>query len=381
MSRLTWVAVWMLAAMGLGSSALAQSQAEIAAKSNEEGKELMFAGKFAEASAKFQDAVSRVPEAKYFFNLCTSRFQEGKFDEAMQACRAVDGNSPTPDQRAKTDKLMAKIEEEAKKQGIELRPVGGGGGDPNLCATNPNDPSCRPAQPSVCTTNPQDPSCAAPAQGAVGRPPSEGVFTSTSPDNKYTWTLGLDLYGGGGQIGRKDYYGKAAAGFRIKGDYMMVPASRIGAQIYFGLTHFQARKASLNLADQLDIFDIGVAGYKHLCLPSTQRVCLTPLVGIQLALMSPADDMNDTGSQVFNYAAVGGRGELAAQFALGSRYEHVLSAMVGVNVYSAVFADPTEGRTRAEVGLDKPGAAAYLGLGYTYRFNTPLGSTPLITLE
>jgi hypothetical protein len=50
-------------------------------------------------------------------------------------------------------------------------------------------------------------------------------------------------------------------------------------------------------------------------------------------------------------------------------------------VYSAVFADPTEGRTRAEVGLDKPGAAAYVGLGYTYRFNTPLGSSPFITLE
>jgi hypothetical protein len=34
-----------------------------------------------------------------------------------------------------------------------------------------------------------------------------------------------------------------------------------------------------------------------------------------------------------------------------------------------------------EAGLDKGGVLAYLGLGYTYRFNTPLGSSPFVTLE
>ena len=40
-------------------TARAQTQAEIADRENEEGKELMFANKMAEASAKFQSAVAR----------------------------------------------------------------------------------------------------------------------------------------------------------------------------------------------------------------------------------------------------------------------------------------------------------------------------------
>jgi len=35
----------------------------------------------------------------------------------------------------------------------------------------------------------------------------------------------------------------------------------------------------------------------------------------------------------------------------------------------------------AEVGLNQGGATGYLGLGYTYRFNTPLGSSPFVILE
>ena len=91
MVRLTFGAV--LATALLGSVALAETQAEIAARENEEGKSLMFDGKYPDASAKFQNAVARVPEAKYFFNLCTSRFQEGRFGEALTACNSADDRS------------------------------------------------------------------------------------------------------------------------------------------------------------------------------------------------------------------------------------------------------------------------------------------------
>ena len=91
MSRLT---IGLVVAGSLaGATAHAQTQAQIAERENEEGKELMFANKMAEASAKFQDAVARVPEPKYFFNLCTSRFAEGKFGEALTACNAADKNA------------------------------------------------------------------------------------------------------------------------------------------------------------------------------------------------------------------------------------------------------------------------------------------------
>jgi hypothetical protein len=88
---------------------------------------------------------------------------------------------------------------------------------------------------------------------------------------------------------------------------------------------------------------------------------------------------------VFNYAALGGRLELGAQYAFGGRYEHVLGLMLGVNIYSPVFSGPEDslsgGPTIEMAGLDKGGAAAYIGVGYTYRFNTPLGRSPFVTLE
>lgn len=95
-------------------------QAEIAAQVNEEGKQLMFGQRYAEASAKFREAVARVPEPTYFFNLCTSLFQEGKFSEALTSCNAVAKNQPTPELGAKTRKLADKIHAAARREGIDL---------------------------------------------------------------------------------------------------------------------------------------------------------------------------------------------------------------------------------------------------------------------
>lgn len=369
MTRLVSIAT-VVAALAAATPAFAQ-QADLAAKLNDEGKELMFAGKFAEASAKFRDAVARVPEPKYFFNLCTSLYQEGKFDEAMTACNAIDKNSPTAEQKAKTDKLIGKIKDEAAAQHIELHPTGGGGGDPNLPppVTDPNNPNVGTAPPPPTYTP------------AVGRPPTQGLFMAGPQENKYTWTLGIDLFAGGGKIGQKDYYGSASTGFRIKGDYLLNAASRVGAQGYLGITHFG--QGDMQTADvyTLDVFDIGIAAYKHLC-GATSHLCITPLAGVQLALMSPAGESDGAGSQVFNYSALGARLEVAAQYSFGSRMEHVLSIGLGANIYSSVFSESMDAfATAKDVGLDKGGATGYFSVGYTYRFNTPLGSSPFVTLE
>jgi hypothetical protein len=99
--------------------------------------------------------------------------------------------------------------------------------------------------------------------------------------------------------------------------------------------------------------------------------------------MSPGGDQNSYGETVFNYAALGGRLEAGLQYGLGSRMEHVLGVQLGLNIYSAVFSGPQsfDMLTVAQAGLDKGGASGYLGIGYTYRFNTPLGRSPFITLE
>src|SRR5262249_39477116 len=120
--------------------------------------------------------------------------------------------------------------------------------------------------------------------------------------------------------------------------------------------------------------------YKHVC--GVKRLCLTPLFGVQLAMMSPAHEGDGAGSQVFNYAAAGARVEAALSYALGRRMEHVISVALGANLYSQVLSEPTDGSfTSMEWGLDRGGAIGYLSLGYTYRFNTPFGASPFVTLE
>jgi tetratricopeptide (TPR) repeat protein len=113
--KLAWIAV-----VALAGVAVAESQAEIAARLNQDGVALMEKGKYDDAAARFREAVARVPEPKYFFNLCVALFQTGKFGEALSACTAVGKNQPPADLAAKTDKLIQKIKDEAAAQHISL---------------------------------------------------------------------------------------------------------------------------------------------------------------------------------------------------------------------------------------------------------------------
>jgi len=103
-----------------GTAAAAPTQAELADKVNQQGVELMMTSKFADAEAKFKEAATRDPQAKYFFNLCTADYQQGKFGAALTACNAVSQAKPTPELQTKTDKLMEKIKDEAKAQKINI---------------------------------------------------------------------------------------------------------------------------------------------------------------------------------------------------------------------------------------------------------------------
>lgn len=96
----------------------AGTPSEQAARLDDQGKTLMFAGKFGEASALFRDAVRLVPEPKYLFDLGMSLFQEGKFDEAISVLEKVRVNNPTDDQLGRTGKLIVRIYDECKAQRI-----------------------------------------------------------------------------------------------------------------------------------------------------------------------------------------------------------------------------------------------------------------------
>jgi hypothetical protein len=382
---------FVLASTLTASVAYAESQAEIAARENEEGKQLMFENKYSEASAKFMSAHSRVPEPKYFFNHCTSLFWEGKFGEAMTACNAADKNADDK-LKAKIAAFEDKIRGEAQKQGVSLEPVGGGAGpgpgetpggtDPNNPGGNPSgNPNGNPT--GIGPSGPGQPGQPPPGYG-VGRAPSMGLFSASRPENKYSWSLGIDFFGGGGRVGQPGYYGHAAGGFRIKSDYLLNPAKRFGAQGYFQISNYGEGSDMGTGASSLSIFDLGIAGFKHVC-GRYSRVCLTPLAGVQLALVSPNQTDSSTGDTVFNYASLGARLEMAASFMLGGRYQHVISGMIGLNAYTPVFSQPADcdidSTCKGDLGLDKGGAAFYLGAGYTYRFSTPFGSAPFVTLE
>jgi len=341
------------------------TQPQLAEQFNDEGKELMRDSKYPEAAAKFRQAIARDSEARYFMNLCAALLSDGKLDEALATCHSAEINRPSDAQRDKIAKLIEKIKSDAKAANVELHDTGGGGG------SDTQDPTR--------TTN--TPPNYAPT---VIAPTQQNLVVAEPPGNRYTWTLGFDFFGGAGRIGRADFYGTAFVGGRIKADVLVNPALRIGMEGYLQGSHLGAGSNDSPFVNSLDVFDIGVAGYKHFCPGATPRFCVTPLLGVHLSLMSPAGEMDETGSQVFNYAGVGGRGEVSMDFAFGRRYEHVLSVMVGANVYSKSLTGPSADSgslTIAEAGLDQGGAAGYLGLGYTYRFNTPLGAVPFVVLE
>jgi hypothetical protein len=372
------IAIALVATLGnsVSSTAFAQGVADSASALNDAGKELMVAEKYDGAAAKFQEAAAMVPEAKYFINLCTARLQLGELNEALTACNNAENGKPSPEQKTKIGKLIALINEEGKKQNVTPVAVGGGcsGADcqGQVGGTNP---------PTNTNPNPNpNPNAGYPPPGYTPRPLGQSLVAAGPPDHRYTWTLGVDLFAGAGQIGQPDFYGTAFAGFRIKGDYLFDPVHRLGGELYLQYSNLSAAQDEMAI-DALNIVDIGIAGYKHWCPGGTPRLCFTPLVGAHLALMGPESEVDELdGTQVFDYAGVGGRFDLSLEVAFGRRYEHVLGVMVGANVYSEILSGPSE-RAIAAAGLDTAGGAGYLGLGYTYRFNTPLGSAPFVILE
>ncbi len=115
------VAVVLLAISGIAFAD--PSPAELAAKVNDEGAQLMFAHDFKGATDKFRDAANRDPQAKYYFNLCTSLYQQGIFGAALAACNQVVKLQAPAALQAKTDKLVEKIKGDAAAQQISLDPV------------------------------------------------------------------------------------------------------------------------------------------------------------------------------------------------------------------------------------------------------------------
>lgn len=94
------------------------TQPQIAWQTNRDGVALVKQKKYPEATMKFRDAVARLPEAAYFYNLCHALFLEGKFAEALVACNAVGQNEPKPALQYKAERMSRRIKAAANSEGI-----------------------------------------------------------------------------------------------------------------------------------------------------------------------------------------------------------------------------------------------------------------------
>jgi hypothetical protein len=389
----------------VASSALAQSPAQKANALNDQGKALMKAKpmRAAEATEKFRAAIVLSPEGRFYLNLCMSLYQEGKLGEALPACRGVKDNGAEAAQVQQANNIIEQfIVPQMRAAGIDPNAGTGttgtgdtgngttGTGDTGNGTTGTGDTGTGTTGTGTTgtgttgtgdtgngTTGTGDTGTGTTGTGTTGTgtaannftvapPPSLFAQTAAAPMHEYTWTLGGQLLFTQGNFGTKGLFKQGGPALRVIGDYALSRNRQFGAQ---GYLTFQNRD-SIDTSDILTVFDIGVGVYKELC---KGRACFKPLAGVDLALLSV-----DNGD---SYGVFGFRGELGLEYALGSRYENVITAGVGINVYLPAQ-DQMDSTTAPSIyGFDKGSTSGYFGIGYTRRFNSPLGNSPLFTMH
>ncbi len=375
------------------SPAAAQSPKDRAEALNNEGKQLLKAKpmRAAEAAEKFREAIVLVPDGGYYYNLCMALYHEGKLGEAYTACKAVGPNggneaavkqsSTIVEKHIRPQMLAAGIDPDAPPDntGGGTGGDGGAGGDGTTGGDGTSGGTGGDGTGGDGTGGGGGSEGGAGSSGAGGAgspqnftvaPPPSLFTVTTPPGHSYTWTLGAQLLGMSTSMGQQDAYASGGAGFRFTGDYNLVPSQNLGAQAYVDVTSV----GEGDVAETLNVFDLGIAGFKELC---AGRACLKPLVGAHLGLFQTGSQENTDGQ--VSMAAFGLRAEIGAEYAIGTRYEHLITAGLGANVYTAVGGE-TDGMAEA-LRLDEASSMVYFGLGYTYRFNTPLGSSPFFQLQ
>lgn len=351
-----------LAAAVLATAAPARAQnAGRAAALNDEGKELFAAKRYFEAYKLFKEATELDPQGKYYFNVCfTLNFLE-RYREAVEACEQVEPNGADAELADKTRGLLVELR---KRVPAEPDPV-----DPDGDPADPGDPG-----------DPNDPPPDDPNTVSAGNPPPgpvqpEAFVRQGAPDlQSYRWSVGGELGGmanlGIGSSDGLDQY--EAGGFHVRGfaNFLLDETRRWGIQGSIGLTALSPGED--NFFDEgLTIFDLGGGAFMH--VPLGTNMVLTPLVGLGVSVFQP---------ELATEAFVGANARLESSFAFlfGPEGQHAVSVTPGFNFYSAASGSIEVGDPD-DFNLDKPSASFTISVGYSLRFSTPFGATPLITLE
>jgi hypothetical protein len=339
----------------------AQRGADRANALNDEGKALFAEKRYAEAHAKFNEAISLSPEGRFYFNACyTLNFLE-RYQEAIAACEAVEPNGADAKLIDKANKALESLRQKAAAQG------GGGPGGP------PTDPD-QPGDPGPGAPPPGGPG--EPQPGGVGGPASD-PFVATkggNADDEFKWSLGGELGGlANGSIGKDgdvELFAASGVSVRLFANFLLSERARFGFQGYFGFAKLGPGTDNPN-DDQLNVVDFGGALWKAFRL--TQHLYVTPLAGVHISLKQ----LDNTSR---GFLSLGGRLEGALTYVLGERSQHGIGAVVGLNAYGPASGE-VDGIEASDLFFDKASAAVSVGVSYQFRFSTPFGSTPLITLE
>lgn len=363
----------------VASPALAQqSPRQQADELNNQGKQFFAEKRYEEAYGKFREAATLSPEARFFFNMCYALNFLERYQDAIQACEqvpAADGADAAL--KEKTDRALASLREKLAAQ--QQAPGGGGGAPPDGGgATAGGGGTATPVASGGGATAGSPPAGTAPPP--AGGPDPFIASKSAGPVDSYAWSVGGEL-GVLGNLGAakdefgNDLYGPSGFNLRLFANFIVSESARLGLQGYLGIGTLPP--SSDNFDDEaLGMFDLGGAIFLH--RPLVGHIYWTPLVGLSLAVRQPQELSQ-------GFISLGSRAEVGFSYVFGAGGEHAFSVTPGFNIYFPTsgeqetdFGDP---RPASYYGFDETRALFAFNVGYTYRFSTPFGQTPLITLE
>lgn len=359
-----------------GQPALAQSNDEAEAL-NDEGKELFKEQRYLEAYKRFKQATAISPQGKYYFNLCFSLNYLERFEEAITACEEVEPSGADAALLKKTkavlDALRAKVpQDQPDPSNTDPNSVDPNNTDPNNIDPNNTDPNN--VDPNNTVPNPNV------GTGPAQVPGVDPFAVKTQASGAYAWSLGASVaplanLGIGTSDSKDEFYGSVGLHLGLFGNFMYQEAQQIGLQGYLGYSNLPPSEADISAPDPepdpLNIFDVGIAAYKHITL--TSAIDITPLVGVHVSVLQPEAELDEA------LVALGLRAQLALDWGFGASKEHVVSIAPTINLYSPAN-DGNELRAD-KYGLDAGGASFEIGLAYQYRFTTPFGTGPIFELE
>jgi hypothetical protein len=356
-----------------------QSPRQQADELNNQGKQFFAEKRYEDAYGKFREAATLSPEARFFFNMCYALNFLERYQDAIQACEqvpAADGADPAI--KEKTDRALASLREKLAAQ----QQAQGGGTTSDGGGTQPagGGTTGTPVSSGGGATSGSPPTGSAPPAGGGGGADPFVATESAGPVDSYKWSVGGDLgFLGNVNAGKDTFgnelYGKSGFNLRLFANFIVNESARLGLQGYLGIGSLPANEPT-NPDEALGMFDLGGALFWH--RPLAGHLYWTPLVGLSLAVRQPQELAQ-------GFISLGSRAEVGFSYVFGGGGEHAFSVTPGFNIYFPTSGeqetDYGDARSASYYGFDETRALFALNIGYTYRFSTPFGSTPLITLE